>query len=110
MGTMLQFRSTDFCGPLSLFVEAIEIAGTGQRPSIEFNSVIYGPNDLGAIAALLPDFALSAGHKAIVDKIGRHGPSSTYRMAAASLARCVDDAARSSRRRDLRASEVRRQA
>ena len=47
MGTMLQFRSTDFCG------EAIEIAGTGQRPSIEFNSAIYGPNDLGAIAALL---------------------------------------------------------
>jgi hypothetical protein len=91
----LRFKGKKFCDLLDLLVEAVELAGTGCAPAIEINGMIFRSGDLGAIAALMPDVALSVTHQAIVDAVltGRPKKPAGYRKAAAILAELVDEAA-----------------
>jgi hypothetical protein len=84
----LQFRGNDLRGLIDTLAEAVKLADAGERPAVEINEIIYAPDDLGAIAALLPRGPLTARHQAIVDELvkGRPRPID-YRRASIRLAR-----------------------
>jgi hypothetical protein len=83
----LRFRGTGFCDLIDTLAEATRASAAGECPSIEINEIVYAPHVLAAIAALLPETALSAQHQAVVDKLIATSRPTTYRRAAESLAR-----------------------
>jgi hypothetical protein len=60
------------------------------------NGIVYAPQVLAAVAALLPETALAARHQAVVNELIGHKPT-TYRRAAESLARRAAEVAAQAR-------------
>jgi hypothetical protein len=97
MAATLQLRGNDLRGVIDILAQAIQLADAGERPAVEINGIIYAPDDLGAIAALMPDVPLAKHHRAVVDAVVTDRPADyrSYRRAVRNLARRVADAAAS---------------
>lgn len=101
--TTLQFTGTDYRDLIDVLIQAVELTGGGDRPTIEVNGKVYAGFDLLKVAALLPDDDLLPHHQAAIEKMFQKKQRG-YRRTAYNLAHRSNQIASQAKERELRRS------